>query len=49
MWDDIRLEISPQIAVVAVLFLAALVTLFLIRASVSMILHQRMHRSGASS
>jgi len=49
MWDDIRLEISPQIAVVAVLFLAALVTLFIIRTCVSMILDQRGHRSGANT
>jgi putative spermidine/putrescine transport system permease protein len=48
MWDDIRLEISPQIAVVAVLFLAAMVTLFVIRNFVVMALHQRVRTSEAS-
>lgn len=44
MWDDIRLEISPQIAVVAVLFLASLAALVAVKTFVSAALHHRSHR-----
>jgi putative spermidine/putrescine transport system permease protein len=43
MWDDIRLEISPQIAVVAVLFLASLAALVAVKTFVSAALHHRSH------
>ena len=48
MWDDIRLEISPQIAVVATLFLAALATLFVIRAFVAASMRHRAPHRGTS-
>jgi len=43
MWDDIRLEISPQIAVVAVLFLASLAALVAVKTFVSAAIHYRAH------
>ena len=48
MWDDIRLEISPQIAVVATLFLAALAALLVIRAFVAASLRRRAPHRGAA-
>ncbi|WP_164940688.1 ABC transporter permease subunit [Bradyrhizobium zhanjiangense] len=41
MWDNIRLEISPQIAVIAVLFLIVLALLLLLRLFVSAVLPGR--------
>lgn len=41
MWDNIRLEISPQIAVIAVLFLAALALLLLVRLFVGLVVQGR--------
>jgi len=48
MWDNIRLEISPQIAVIAVLFLAALLVLGAIRQLV-MFMHARPRVGPAES
>lgn len=46
MWDNIRLEISPQIAVIAVLFLAVLVLLCLVRFFVGAAMEGRRTRAG---
>lgn len=48
MWDDIKLEISPQIAVVATLFLAGLIALFVIKTFVTKLASDR-RRMGASN
>jgi putative spermidine/putrescine transport system permease protein len=37
MWDDIRLEISPRIAAVAVVFFSAAILLFLIVRAASLV------------
>ncbi|WP_197520928.1 ABC transporter permease subunit [Bradyrhizobium icense] len=46
MWDNIRLEISPQIAVIAVLFLAMLVILCLLRLFVGAAIEGRRTQAG---
>lgn len=47
MWDDIRLEISPQIAVVAVLLFAALAGVYAVRLAASAAVARRFTSTGA--
>jgi putative spermidine/putrescine transport system permease protein len=48
MWDDIRLEVSPQIAVVAVLLLVALALFYLAQLASSFLFRHRQPTQGAS-
>jgi putative spermidine/putrescine transport system permease protein len=49
MWDNIRLEISPQIAVIAVLFLVVLAALFILRLFVEAALKGRQARAAVQT
>lgn len=49
MWDDIRLEVSPQIAVVAVLLFLALAVFYLVQLAISFLFRHRRPTQGASA